>query len=71
MSINNYHYKVLVSVTLLFIIVNFHVYVPASTLMPYNIGFFQHRFTKRAAFEEDIPRDGRGFVVFMTVKHTE
>jgi len=57
--------------TLLFIIANFRSYVPRPIIMPYNIGFFQHRLTKRAALEEYIPRDGRGFVVFMTVKYTE
>ena len=71
MSINNYHCSVLVSMTLLFFIVNFHGCVPRPIIMPYNIGFFQHRLTEHAAFEEYIPRDGRGFVVFMTVKYTE
>ena len=71
MSTNDYHYSVLVSMILLFIIMNFHGCVPAPALVTYNNGFFQRGFTNRTAFEEDIPRPGRVFVVFMTVKYTE
>jgi hypothetical protein len=41
----------------------FHSRVPVSPLIPFNIKFIQRGFTERAAFEERIPRVGRGFTV--------
>jgi hypothetical protein len=37
--------------------------VPVSPLIPYNIKFVQRGFSERTAFEEGIPRAGRGFTV--------